>query len=57
MILSVFEIVLVSFTVWGIFHEDKFVKFEEKLFGNIKAIRRRRKFRVISSDGSVKKSA
>lgn len=44
-ILSVFETLVVAFTIWGLFNEDKFVSFEEKLFAKIKF--RKRKFKVI----------
>lgn len=30
-IATVFEVLLVGFTVWAIFNEDKFVRFENKL--------------------------
>ncbi len=41
-----FEFILVSFTVWAVFHEDKFIIFEEKLFSNIK----RRKLVLVKSE-------
>lgn len=40
---SILEFAAVIFVVWGLFHEDKFIKFEEKLFAQI----RRNKFKVI----------
>ena len=33
---TLFEIVLVSFTVWGLFHEDRFIAFEDRLFSRIR---------------------
>ena len=33
---SVFEIALVSFTIWSLFHEDRFIAFEEKLLCKIR---------------------
>lgn len=33
---TVFEVFLVGFTVWGLFNEDKFVKFENRLFSLVK---------------------
>jgi len=44
MILStVFEIALVGFTLWAVFHEDRIAAIEKQIFARI----RRRKFRVI----------
>lgn len=40
---TVFEILLVGFTVWAVFHENKFIKFEDRLFARI----RRRSLKVI----------
>ena len=40
---TVFEVVLVSFTVWAVFHENKFIDFEDRLFARI----RRRSLKVI----------
>ena len=42
---SLLEIIVVLFTVWAIFHEDKFIVFEEKLFSLIK----RRRLKVVDS--------
>ncbi len=39
---TVFEIALVTFTLWAVFHEDKFAAIEETLFSNFK----RRKLKV-----------
>lgn len=33
---TIFEIVLVSFVLWGIFNEDKFIKFEEHLVAKLR---------------------
>ncbi len=38
-----FEFVLVSFTVWAVFHEDRFIRLEDRLFAYIK----RKKLKVI----------
>lgn len=48
-----FEFVLVLFTVWAVFHEDKFIAFEEKLFSNIK----RRKLKLVSVKSESRKSS
>lgn len=39
LLLSLFEVALVLFTIWAVFHEDRFIAFEERL---LSAIRRRR---------------
>ena len=46
---TVFEFALVSFTLWGVFHEDRFVAFEHRL---IAAVRRRR-LKVVARPTSV----
>lgn len=33
---TIIELVLVAFLIYGIFHEDKFVAFEEKIFRKFK---------------------
>ena len=33
---SLFEVGLVSFTIWSLFHEDKYIAFEEKILCKIK---------------------
>lgn len=40
---TVFEIVLVVFAVWAVFHEDIFIDFEERLISGFK----RRRLNVI----------
>ena len=40
---TIFEIALIAFTLWAVFHEDKFAAFEQKIISNI----RRRKLRVV----------
>ena len=45
---TVFEVLLVSFTLWAIFHEDLFIRFEEKIACNL----RRRKFKVVDKNSS-----
>ncbi len=51
-LLTLFEIALVCFTIWAVFHEDAFVAFEEKIVARI----RRRKFKVIKGGNTVSKS-
>ena len=36
LIQSIFETVAVAFVIWGLFHEDKMVAFENRIFSNIK---------------------
>lgn len=33
---TIFEIVLAGFVFWGIFNEDKFIKFEERLVAKLR---------------------
>ena len=40
---SVLELAAISFTVWGLFHEDRFIAFEDR----IAAYFRRRGFKVL----------
>ena len=40
---TVFEIVLIGFTLWAVFHEDIFVAFEERIVAAFK----RRRLKVI----------
>ena len=47
---TLFEVVLVGFTVWAVFHENKFVDFEDKLFARI----RRRNLKVIKGNATVR---
>lgn len=42
---SLFEVILVAFTIWALFHEDRFIAFEDKLFSRI----RRRSLKVVKS--------
>ena len=42
-LLTIFEVALVSFTIWALFHEDKFIMLEDKIVAHF----RRRKFKVI----------
>ena len=47
---TLIEIIAVSFVVWGLFHEDRFVAFENRLFSNI----RRKKLKVINSTSKTR---
>lgn len=49
---SIFEILLVGFIIWGVFNEDKFVRFEDK----IAAYFRRKGFKVIKGNYSPARS-
>lgn len=44
---SILETLAVAFVIWGLFHEDKMIAFENRFFSNIK----RKKLKVV-----VKKS-
>lgn len=47
---TVFEIVLISFTLWAVFHEDLFAAFEERIAASFKRKRLKvvkRSYRVI----------
>lgn len=50
-LLTIFEIALVAFAIWAVFHEDRFIAFEERVASRI----RRRRLKVISGN-SVGKS-
>ncbi|MEE0898002.1 MAG: hypothetical protein U0L88_10295 [Acutalibacteraceae bacterium] len=45
-ITTIFEILMVLGLFWCIFHEDRLITFERRLFANI----RRRKFKVVRTD-------
>ena len=49
---SILELAAIVFVVWGLFHEDKFVRFEEKLFAQI----RRKRFKVIKGNANFEKA-
>lgn len=33
---TIFEIILASFIIWGVFNEDKFIKFEDSLVAKLR---------------------
>lgn len=45
-LLTIFEMALVAFTVWAVFHEDRFIAFEERIAAGL----RRRRFKVIEGN-------
>lgn len=51
-LLTILEVCLVAFTIWAVFHEDRFVKFEEKVAAHF----RRRRFKVLHGGSKVCKS-
>ncbi len=51
-LLTLFEIALVSFTIWAVFHEDYFVELEDRFIARL----RRRRLRVIKGGSNVSKS-
>lgn len=46
---SVLEFAVIVFTIWAVFHEDRFAAFERRILAQL----RRRRFRVISSEAAV----
>lgn len=42
LLLSIFEVALVLITIWAVFHEDRFVAFEERVISYF----RRRKLKI-----------
>ena len=48
---TIFEMALAALAIWAVFHEDRFIVFEEKLAARF----RRRKFKVLEGN-SVNKS-
>ena len=46
-LLTILELAMVSFAIWAVFNEGKFVAFEERIKANI----RRRNFKVIHGNG------
>lgn len=51
-LLTIFEIAMVIFAIWAVFHEDRFIAFEERFAARF----RRRKFKVIRGNARVSKS-
>ena len=51
-IISILEVLVVGFTVWALFHEDRFADFEDRLFARI----RRSKLKVVKSGKCVDKN-
>ena len=49
-LLTVFEAALVAFAVWAVFHEDRFIAFEERVAAHF----RRRRFKVITGSNLCK---
>ena len=45
-LLTIFELAMVSFVIWAVFHEDVFVAFEERIVARF----RRSKFKVIKGN-------
>ena len=50
-LLTIFEIAMVIFAIWAVFHEDRFIAFEERIVARF----RRRSFKVIEGN-NVRKS-
>jgi len=47
---TIFEIILVGFAIWAVFHEDRFAAFEERLVSRI----RRRRLKVLRGNSVCK---
>lgn len=45
-LLTIFEIAMVSFAIWAVFHEDRFIIFEERIVAHF----RRRRFKVVEGN-------
>ena len=43
---TIIEVLAVGFTIWGLFNEDKFLAFENRLFSNI----RRKRLKLAKSN-------
>lgn len=41
MVASIIEVVVVAFLIWGLFNEEKFVDFEDKIIDRIKGKQKR----------------
>ncbi len=50
-LLTIFEIAMVAFVIWAVFHEDRFIAFEERIVARF----RRRRFKVIEGN-NIRKS-
>ncbi len=50
---TVFEIALVVFTVWAVFHENKFIALEDRICAFV----RRRSFKVIRGSKTLRTTA
>ena len=46
---TIFEVALVSVTLWAVFHEDRLADFEERVIARL----RRRKFKVIHTGAKI----
>ena len=51
-LLTIFEIVLVAFVIWAVFHEDIFIELEERIVAHF----HRRRFKVLRGGSKVCKS-
>lgn len=46
---TIIEIIVIGFVIWGLFNEDKFLAFENRLFSNF----RRKKLKLAKSNSKV----
>ena len=49
-LLTILEVAMVAFVIWAVFHEDRFVAFEERIAAHF----RRRRFKVIEGNNICK---
>ena len=50
-IISILEVLVVGFTVWALFHEERLADFEDRFFARL----RRSRLKVVRGSRSVKK--
>lgn len=50
-IISILEVLVVGFTVWALFHEERLADFEDRFFARL----RRSRLKVVKGSRSVKK--
>ncbi len=49
-LMTIFEIVLVAAALWAVFHEDRFIAFEEKIISRF----RRRRLKIVGENNICK---
>lgn len=51
-LLTIFELAMAAFVIWAVFHEDRFIRFEDRIVARF----RRRRFKVLKGGSTVGKS-